>query len=174
MEPFNLQEYLKNPNVKLKTRCGLPVKILSVYNTPSDGFITVMLGDYDPKVDNGFVKIYPTDGLYSTSKNPHPYDIFFADYGKLDILHKVTIERQLMTEKYLLDKGFIKDFNDLLNEEYFVGPNNQVTVWRNYDDVPSPYDWYVIINKDDNTRGSLDIAYVDEFETFLKLCRVEL
>lgn len=87
---------------------------------------------------------------------------------------KGTPERQLMTEKYLLDKGFIKDFNDLLNEEYFVGPNNQVTVWRNYDDVPSPYDWYVIINKDDNTRGSLDIAYVDEFETFLKLCRVEL
>jgi len=60
-----------------------------------------------------------------------------------------------------------------LNEEYFVGPNNQVTVWRNYDNVPSPYDWYAIINKDDNTRGSMDIAYIDEFETFLKLCRVD-
>lgn len=95
-------------------------------------------------------------------------------FGEVKILHQATSERQLMTEKYLLDKGFIKDFNDLLNEEYFVGLNNQVTVWRNYDNVPSPYDWYVIINKDDKTRGSLDIAYVDEFETFLKLCRVEL
>lgn len=82
-------------------------------------------------------------------------------------------ERQLMTEEYLLGKGFTKDFNDLLNEEYFAGPNNQVTVWRNYDNVPSPYVWYAIINKDDNTRGSMDIAYIDEFETFLKLCRVE-
>lgn len=90
-----------------------------------------------------------------------------------EVLRQATPERQLMTEKYLLDKGFIKDFNDLLNEEYFVGPNNQVTVWRNYDNVPSPYDWYVIINKDDKTRGSLDIAHVDEFETFLKLCGVD-
>lgn len=92
-----------------------------------------------------------------------------------EVLHKADApERQLMTEEYLLNKGFTKDFDDLLNCEYFVDPNNQVTVWRNYDNVPSPYDWYVIINKDDNTRGSLDIAYVDEFETFLKLCRVEL
>ena len=97
-----------------------------------------------------------------------------ADYGEVEILHQATSERQLMTEEYLLGKGFTKDFNDLLNEEYFAGPNNQVTVWRNYDNVPSPYVWYAIINKDDNTRGSLDIAYVDEFETFLKLCRVEL
>lgn len=82
-------------------------------------------------------------------------------------------ERVLMTEEYLLNKGFTKDFNDLLNEESFVSLNNQVTVWRNYDNVPSPYDWYVIINKDDNTRGSLDIAYVDEFESFLKLCGVD-
>lgn len=96
-----------------------------------------------------------------------------ADYGEVEILHQATPERQLMTEEYLLGKGFTKDFNDLLNEEYFVGSNNQVTVWRNYDNVPSPYDWYAIINKDDNTRGAMDIAYVDEFETFLKLCRVD-
>lgn len=94
-------------------------------------------------------------------------------FGEVKIWRKGTPERQLMTEEYLLGKGFTKDFNDLLNEEYFAGPNNQVTVWRNYDNVPSPYVWYAIINKDDNTRGSMDIAYIDEFETFLKLCRVE-
>lgn len=87
---------------------------------------------------------------------------------------KGTPERQLMTEEYLLDKGFTKDFADLLNLEYFVSPNKQISVWRNYPDTPSPYGWSALVHRDDNTRGSLDIAYVDEFETFLKLCRVEL
>lgn len=115
------------------------------------------------------------EGDKSTKQWLWRYNLDGTDaFGEVKIWRKGTPERQLMTEEYLLDKGFTKDFNDLLNEENFVGPNNQVTVWRNYDNVPSPYDWYVIINKDDNTRGSLDIAYVDEFETFLKLCRVEL
>lgn len=89
----------------------------------------------------------------------------------VEVLHKTTSKP--ITEEYLLDNGFTKDFSDLLNEEYFVGPNNQVTVWRNYDNVPSPYDWHAIINNDDNTRDSMDIAYVDEFESFLKLCRIK-
>lgn len=82
-------------------------------------------------------------------------------------------EHFLMTEEYLLDKGFTKDFVDLLNLEYFVSPNKQISVWRNYPDTPSPYGWSALVHRDDNTRGSLDIAYVDEFETFLKLCGVE-
>lgn len=115
------------------------------------------------------------EGDKSTKQWLWRYNLDGTDaFGEVKIWRKGTPKRQLMTEEYLLDKGFTKDFNDLLNEEYFVGPNNQVTVWRNYNNVPSPYDWYVIINNDDKTRGSLDIAYVDEFETFLKLCRVEL
>lgn len=96
--------------------------------------------------------------------------------GEVEILHKADApERQLMTEEYLLNKGFTKDFDDLLNCEYFVGPNEQITMWRNdYTNVPSPYGWFALIDKGDNTRGSMDIAYVDEFERFIKLCRVEL
>lgn len=93
-----------------------------------------------------------------------------------EVLHKADApERQLMTEEYLLGKGFTKDFDDLLNCEYFAGPNEQITMWRNdYTNVPSPYGWFALINKGDNTRASMDIAYVDEFETFIKLCGVEL
>lgn len=114
------------------------------------------------------------EGDKGTKQRLWRYNLDGTDaFGEVAIWRKGTPERQLMTEEYLLGKGFTKDFNDLVNEEYFAGPNNQVTVWRNYDNVPSPYVWYAIINKDDNTRGSMDIAYIDEFETFLKLCRVE-
>lgn len=38
----------------------------------------------------------------------------------------------------------------------------------------APYKWYVEIHNDeDETIGTLDCAYVDEFEMFLKLCRYE-
>lgn len=96
--------------------------------------------------------------------------------GKTKVLHKADApERQLMTEEYLLGKGFTKEFDDLLNCEYFASPNEQITMWRNdHTNVPSPYEWFALINKGDNTRASMDIAYVDEFETFIKLCGVEL
>lgn len=92
--------------------------------------------------------------------------------GTVEILHKADApERQLMTEEYLLNKGFTKIFNDLLNIEDFVSPNKQIAVWRNYTIRQHPYDWYVHVgNQDLDTIGSLDFAYVDEFETFLKLC----
>lgn len=92
--------------------------------------------------------------------------------GEVEILHKADApERQLMTEEYLLNKGFTKIFNDLLNIEDFVSPNKQIAAWRNYTIRQHPYDWYVHVgNQDLDTIGSLDFAYVDEFESFLKLC----
>ena len=83
--------------------------------------------------------------------------------GKTEVLYKADApERQLMTEECLLGKGFTKDFDDLLNCEYFVSPNKQITMWRNDDtNVPSPYGWYATINKGDNIRGTLDLAYID-------------
>lgn len=93
------------------------------------------------------------------------------DFGEVAIWRK----GQLMTEEYLLDKGFAKVFDDLLNLENFVSPNKQITVWHNYTIRQRPYDWCVHVgNQDLDTIGSLDIAYVDEFETFIKLCGVEL
>lgn len=94
------------------------------------------------------------------------------DYGEVVILHKAIPTP--MTEEYLLDKGFTKVFDDILNIENFVSSNKQIIVWNNYTIRQHPYDWYVHMgNQDMDTIGSLNFAYVDEFETFLKLCGVE-
>lgn len=94
--------------------------------------------------------------------------------GEVVILHKVIPERQLMTEEYLLNKGFIKVFNVLLNIDDFVSPNKQITVWNNYTVRQHPYDWYVhVSNQNMDNIGLLDFAYVDQFETFLKFCGIE-
>ena len=56
----------------------------------------------------------------------------------------------------------------------FVSPNKQISVLNYYTNRPSPYDWYVHVdNQSMDTIGSLDLAYVDEFESFLKLCGVD-
>lgn len=79
-----------------------------------------------------------------------------------------------MTEEYLVNKGFVKNFDELLSLEDFVSPNKQITVRNYYTNRPSPYDWYVHVdNQSMDTIGSLDLAYVDEFESFLKLCGVD-
>ena len=82
MQQFDLKTYLKNPHVKLKTRCGLSVKIMGIFNIHTETVILAMLGQDGPEIHSGFMERYPTDGLYSNSKNPHPYDIFFATEKK--------------------------------------------------------------------------------------------
>ena len=52
--------------------------------------------------------------------------------GDVGVLYKETSERQLMSEEYLLTKGFIKKFDDILNIERFVSLNKRITVWNNY------------------------------------------
>lgn len=94
--------------------------------------------------------------------------------GKVGVLYKETPKRQLMYEEYLLTKGFIKKFDDILNIERFVSLNKRITVWNDYTVRQHPYDWYVHVSSPDmDTVGILDFAYIDEFETFLKFCGIE-
>lgn len=111
------------------------------------------------------------EGDKSTKQWLWRYNLDGTDaFGEVKIWRK----GNLLTKEYLLKKGFLREFDELLNLENFVSPNKQITVWRNRDNAPSLYGWYAIINKDGHTRGTLDLAYVDQFETFLKLCGVEL
>lgn len=83
-------------------------------------------------------------------------------------------DRIPMTEEYLLNKGFTKDIDELLEVEEFFSPNNQIMVRHHDTNRLSPYNWYVHVdNQSMDTIGSLDFAYVDQFEAFLKLCGVD-
>ena len=84
-------------------------------------------------------------------------------------------EHTLMTEEYLLNKGFLKEVDNELALEGFVSPNNRIIVGSHHPLKTFPYDWYVIVKKRDmnDDIGTLDFAYVDQFETFLKLCGVD-
>ena len=86
-------------------------------------------------------------------------------------------EHTLMTEEYLLDKGFIKDFDETTSLTRFDSPNKKISVWFHPHRIQPPYNCYVhivdYINNFREIRGSLEIAYVDEFESFLKLCKVD-
>mgnify|MGYP004657038689 CR=1 FL=1 len=80
-----------------------------------------------------------------------------------------------MNEEYLLGKGFLKEVDEELALEGFVAPNERIIVGSHRPYKTFPYDWFVIV-KDQNMNddiGSLDFAYVDQFETFLKICGVD-
>lgn len=104
------------------------------------------------------------------------YDLDGTNFeGKVEILHKAT--QVPMTEEYLLDKGFIKDFDETTSLTRFDSPNKKISVWFHPPRIQSPYNCYVhivdYVNNFREIRGSLEIAYVDEFEAFLKLCGVD-
>lgn len=115
------------------------------------------------------------EGDKGTKQRLWRYNLDGTDaFGEIKIWHKETPERQLMTEEYLLNKGFTKVFNVLLNIDNFVSPNKQITVWNNYIVRQHPYDWYVhVSNQNMDNIGLLDFVYVDQFETFLKFCGIE-
>lgn len=98
-------------------------------------------------------------------------------FGEVKIWRKGIPKQQLMTEEYLLDKGFIKDFDETTSLTRFDSPNKKISVWFHPHRIQPPYNCYVhivdYINNFREIRGSLEIAYVDEFESFLKLCGVE-
>ena len=75
MKPFNLEEYLKNPNREVVTRDGRPVRIIctdrkGLYVKPIVALITLPNGDE-------IVKCFWEDGI-DTAGSEDKNDLFFA------------------------------------------------------------------------------------------------
>ena len=77
MKPFNLKEYIKNPNKKVITRNGRPVKI--VYTDKKGMYPVVALIEYNNTYENVFA--FTTDGRYSFVETDEK-DLFFAPEKK--------------------------------------------------------------------------------------------
>ena len=114
MKPFNLKEYIKNPNKKVITRNGRPVKI--VYTDKKGMYPVVALIEYNNTYENVFA--FTTDGRYSFVETDEK-DLFFA------------------TEK---QEGWINIYLDVVNSSY-VGTRiykskeeaeNSGKIWRGY------------------------------------------
>lgn len=84
-------------------------------------------------------------------------------------------EHILMTEEYLLDKGFTSCQYTKMGYTEYVSPNNQIIVQHGARVSNRPScSWHVhVSNVYTDTIGTLDFEYLDEFETFLKLCGVD-
>ena len=78
MKPFNLKEYIKNPNKKVITRNGRPVKI--VYTDKKGMYPVVALIEYNNTYENVFA--FTTDGRYSFVETDEK-DLFFAPEKKV-------------------------------------------------------------------------------------------
>lgn len=89
-------------------------------------------------------------------------------YGEIEVFHKATPKP--MSEEYLLDKGYLK-FQHMGIIEY-ASPNSRIIIRHGFGVTNRPScDWHVHVdNNSFDSIGTLDFAYVDEFETFLKLC----
>ena len=73
MRPFNLKEYLKNPNRKVVTRAGKDVRIVCIDKTLDDHSIVALL--QGPVCEN--TCFYRRDGLWLDDIET-PMDLFFA------------------------------------------------------------------------------------------------
>lgn len=82
-------------------------------------------------------------------------------------------EHILMTEEYLLDKGYLK-FQHMDIIEY-ASPNSRIIIYHGFGATNRPScNWHVHVdNNSFDSIGAMDFEYVDEFETFLKLCGVD-
>lgn len=85
----------------------------------------------------------------------------------------ISQDRIHMTEEYLLSKGFTENKDTTRNfVAELVSSNKQIIVRQGYTNKLS-CNWYVHVdNQSMDTIGSLDFEYIDEFESFLKLCGV--
>lgn len=86
----------------------------------------------------------------------------------------ISQDRIHMTKEYLLDNGFVesKDTTRIFVAE-LVSSNKQIIVRQGCTNKLL-CNWYVHVdNQSMDTIGSLDFEYVDEFESFLKLCGVD-
>lgn len=84
-------------------------------------------------------------------------------------------EHILMTEKYLLDKGFTSCQYTKMGYTEYVSPNKQIIVHHGARVSNKPScSWHVhVSNVYTDPIGTLDFEYLEEFETFLKLCGVD-
>ena len=73
MKPFNLKEYIKNPNKKVITRNRRPVKI--IYTDKKGMYPVVALIEYNNTYEN--VVAFTTDGRYSFVETDEK-DLFFV------------------------------------------------------------------------------------------------
>ena len=78
MKPFNLKEYIKNPNRKVVTRDGHPVRI--VYTDKKGMYPVVALIEYNNTYENVFA--FTTDGRYSFVITDEK-DLFFVPEKKV-------------------------------------------------------------------------------------------
>ena len=79
-----------------------------------------------------------------------------------------------MTEEYLLSLGYTKSEYELDEETKFIcfqSPSKRIEVRCDCTNYPEPYIWWAHVDDQNfQTIGSLDFAYVNEFNDFLKLC----
>ena len=75
MKPFNLEEYLKNPNKKVVTRDGRGVRIICTDRVSEKGYPLVVLVMKD---GHEFVHTYNMYGQFYTADTNHDLDLFFA------------------------------------------------------------------------------------------------
>lgn len=84
-------------------------------------------------------------------------------------------EHILMTEEYLLDKGFTSYKFASMGYTEYVSPNSQIIVHHGAKVANKlSCSWHVhVSNVYTDPIGTLDFEYLEEFETFLKLCGVD-
>ena len=75
MKPFNLEEYLANPNRKVVTRDGHKVTRFLCTNINN---IFPIIAAIEVTNNTEIVKTYTKEGTYFEDKTKHPYDLFFA------------------------------------------------------------------------------------------------
>ena len=78
MKPFNLKEYIKNPNKKVITRSGRPARI--IYTDKKGMYPVVALIEYNNTYENVFA--FTTDGRYSFVETDEK-DLFFVTEKKV-------------------------------------------------------------------------------------------
>lgn len=75
MKPFNIEEYLKNPNRELVTRDGREVRIICTDRKDADYPIVALISN---KFDGGENAMYCTEEGKSDTDSTSSLDLFFA------------------------------------------------------------------------------------------------
>ena len=79
MKPFNLEEYLANPNKKIVTRAGFPVRIICINRKDDDYPIIALIQNSTDNHEN--IYHFTINGKYINSGNS-AIDLFFVTQNK--------------------------------------------------------------------------------------------